>query len=143
MANPYDTPKSGAAKRIEVENQVHPPALFLMVLALMTLLLDIPVGYVNFVDAQRFLEIRQMSSAASLGLGTVFVIGMHFVVFIGAYRMYQLSDYRLAKCGAILSVLPILSPGCVLGIPFGIWALRVLSKPEVRQAFAARARTHV
>jgi hypothetical protein len=28
-----------------------------------------------------------------------------------------------------------LGPCCIVGIPFGIWAIVVLSKPEVKRAF--------
>ena len=44
---------------------------------------------------------------------------------------------RFALVSAVLALLPCLSPCCVLGLPFGIWALVTLNKPEVKEAFAA------
>jgi hypothetical protein len=53
---------------------------------------------------------------------------------IGAKRMLKLESYMWALLTAILALLP-WSPGWVLGLPCGIWALVVLSKPEVMAAF--------
>jgi len=39
---------------------------------------------------------------------------------------------------AIVACVPFCSPCVVLGIPFGIWALVVMAKPEVRAAFQPR-----
>jgi serine/threonine protein kinase len=53
---------------------------------------------------------------------------------IGAVRMMKVQTYLLAVIATILAILP-WSPGWVLGLPCGIWALMVLSKPEVMAAF--------
>ena len=137
--NPYQTPKSVGTEQVNVKTFVRPPAVSLAVLALLTLLLDISIGFVNFVDAMRFIESYGILSAAPLGLGTVFMILMHLVVLIGAIKMFRLTGYRFAKCAAIVSLVPMCSPGFILGIPFGIWPLVALSKPEVRQAFSVQA----
>ena len=36
---------------------------------------------------------------------------------------------------SILAVVPCVSPCCLVGLPIGIWALVVLSKPEVKSQF--------
>jgi hypothetical protein len=36
---------------------------------------------------------------------------------------------------AILAMIPCLSSCCIVGLPLGIWALVVLSKPEVKSEF--------
>ena len=49
-------------------------------------------------------------------------------------------NYRLAYTVAILSVIPLVSPMIICGIPFGIWALIVLHRRDVKAAFGpARA----
>jgi predicted Zn finger-like uncharacterized protein len=53
----------------------------------------------------------------------------------GALRMLQLRNYGLALTASILAMLNFGNCCCVLGIPFGIWALIVLLRPEVRAAF--------
>lgn len=49
--------------------------------------------------------------------------------------MRVLASYRLAIAASILAM--ILPPGSLIGLPFGIWALVVLTRPEVRAAFKA------
>jgi len=60
------------------------------------------------------------------------------VIIYGVMRMKELENYKWAVRSSILAMLPI-SPGCVLGVPFGIWALSVLLRKEVKKAFADNA----
>src|SRR5262249_32524403 len=55
-------------------------------------------------------------------------------LFIGALEMIRMRSYPFALAAGILAVIP-WSPAWVLGLPFGIWALAVLAKPEVREVF--------
>jgi hypothetical protein len=57
-----------------------------------------------------------------------------FVLF-GALKMQQLRSRGLAMTATIVAMIPCFSPCCLLGLPFGIWALIVLSKPEVQSQF--------
>jgi hypothetical protein len=52
----------------------------------------------------------------------------------GAGKMRRLENLKLAVIGAIASILPF-TPGFVVGLPFGIWALVVLSRADVLAAF--------
>lgn len=56
-------------------------------------------------------------------------------VFHGAMCMRRGKNYRAARIAAILSCIPVLSPFVYFGIPFGIWALIILRRREVRAAF--------
>ena len=60
------------------------------------------------------------------------------MIAIGAAKLGFLQSYRLAKIGALLSCIPIITPFLLLGIPFGIWALLLLADPRVRNAFPDR-----
>ena len=60
---------------------------------------------------------------------------MNLAIAVGAVSMIRLRNYRSAYTAAILSVIPICSPCLLLGIPFGIWAIVVLNRPEVKQRF--------
>jgi tRNA A-37 threonylcarbamoyl transferase component Bud32 len=60
------------------------------------------------------------------------------VVVIGAWRMRKLKNYRFCRVACILATLP-LGHGFLVGLPCGIWALRVLSRADVKAAFAANA----
>jgi hypothetical protein len=60
------------------------------------------------------------------------------ILVIGAARMFDLQSYRIALFAAVVAILP-----CALGfpisLPFGIWALLVLSRRDVRTAFAGQS----
>lgn len=80
-----------------------------------------------------------MPNLLSGGIGAVLnVIGliMSVVVFMGASKMKNAESYGFAMAAAIIAMIPCVSPCCLLGLPFGIWALVVLMKPEVKSAFA-------
>lgn len=72
------------------------------------------------------------------GLGllvTVFLVVLSLVLAYGAGRMKALKGYGLAVVTSVLILLPIVSICCPLGLPFGIWALVLLARRDVREAF--------
>lgn len=79
-------------------------------------------------------------------MGTGFGYGIGFfslilapLIIYGALSMLKGQKPGLAKTAAILAMLPLSSCCFVLGIPFGIWALIVLRKPEVKAVFENQA----
>jgi predicted Ser/Thr protein kinase len=56
------------------------------------------------------------------------------VVLMGGWNMLQLRSHRTAVVGSVFGLLPF-SPGAVLGLPAGIWALYLLTKEQVKAAF--------
>jgi hypothetical protein len=57
------------------------------------------------------------------------------LVISGAVCMLRLKLYALAMTGSIVAMVPCFSGCCLLGLPLGIWALLVLNRPEVKNAF--------
>jgi hypothetical protein len=57
------------------------------------------------------------------------------LILFGALKMKKCQSYGWAMTASILAVVPCVSPCCLVGIPIGIWALVVLSKPEVKAQF--------
>jgi TPR repeat protein/predicted Ser/Thr protein kinase len=55
------------------------------------------------------------------------------IMLAAGLMMKRLTAYGLAIAGAILAIL--VTPGNLIGLPIGIWALVVLSRREVREAF--------
>jgi len=55
------------------------------------------------------------------------------VMIVAGLKMKRLETFGLAITGSILAIL--ITPGNVIGLPIGIWALVVLSHRQVRQAF--------
>jgi len=134
---PYESPN--APQSANANGIMLPPAILLLLLSVITLLFESVIGYTVIIDALLFLKhygVAEGSLRAGpfvLGFGLVF--GMHVLTLIGSIRMCRLSGYRIAKAAAIVSLIPVLSPGYVLGIPIGIFALIALSRPEVKEAF--------
>ncbi len=63
------------------------------------------------------------------------VVGL--VIILGAWKMLRLRSYGWAVVCSVLAVLP-LSVGFMLGFPMGVWALIVLYRSDVQEAFASR-----
>jgi DNA-directed RNA polymerase subunit RPC12/RpoP len=60
---------------------------------------------------------------------------LSILVLIGAMKMKVLENYGLAMAASIVALIPCIGPCCLLGLPFGIWALVVLSDPVVKSSF--------
>lgn len=127
-----------------IQDEVRGPAVFMIVVAA----LDIIGGFVAMlatlfnitlselpglprhnVDFQR--EFSLFFSFPTQAIGQV----MSIVCLIGAIQMLRLRAYGLALTAAILMILSCGGCCCFLNLGAGIWALVVLSKPEVRAAF--------
>jgi phage FluMu protein Com len=81
---------------------------------------------------------QQMPVMFSGGFGVFSaMVGLIFgiVVVMGAVKMKNLESYGFAMAAAVMAMVPCLSPCCLLGLPFGIWALVVLSDAGVKAAF--------
>lgn len=57
------------------------------------------------------------------------------LILIGATKMRSLQSYEFSMTAAIVAMLPCVTPCCLIGLPFGIWALVVLRKPDVKSHF--------
>lgn len=66
---------------------------------------------------------------APLAMGAYVVL-----VVLGAWHLMQLRSYRLARLGSILALIPF-TPGSIIGLPMGIWALVVIRDEQVQAAF--------
>jgi hypothetical protein len=77
-----------------------------------------PFGGIGFIIAQH-----------ALG------VGLAILVLAGGMKMRKLESFGLAMAASIIAIVPCFSPCCLLGIPFGIWALVVLNDPFVKSSF--------
>ncbi|MCX6907603.1 MAG: serine/threonine-protein kinase [Verrucomicrobia bacterium] len=71
----------------------------------------------------------------NIGAATVWLVLVTTLITVGALKMKRLESYGWAIAASIVAIL-----GGAIGLPFGIWALVVLSRPEVRAAFSTAAR---
>ena len=130
------TPAPAAAE------MVNGPAVGLIVTAILGAVAQVVSLILNLVGASSMAH-RGMSQPAwanmfsgAVGMAAA-VIGILVsgLILMGALKMKKLESYGLAMTASIIAMVPCFSPCCLLGLPIGIWALVVLSKPEVKSAF--------
>jgi hypothetical protein len=118
------------------------PAIGLIVVAILGALLQIASLIFNLAGAS-FLASSQMPKEAWANMfsGTIAVVSsiigilVSGLILFGGMKMQKLENYSLAMIVSIIAMIPCFSPCCLIGLPIGIWALVVLSKPEVKSAF--------
>jgi hypothetical protein len=69
-----------------------------------------------------------------LGWGGLMALVSVLSVF-GAVRMLSLHSYGLAMFGAIVAIIPCVTPCCLIGQIAGVWAFVILVQSDVRKAF--------
>ena len=78
-------------------------------------------------------QVQNAIFLAVLAVGNVLAV-------LGGFAMRGLGSYGLGVTGAAVTVIPVLTGCCCTGFLFGIWAMLVLMRPEVKAGFAARRR---
>ena len=68
------------------------------------------------------------------GVVNLMIAALNGFVLFGAIKMMRLQSYGLVMAATIAAMLPC-QCCCLFGLPFGIWALVVLNKPEVKSHF--------
>ena len=106
-----------------------------MLLALVTLVLNI-VG-VGMGAASGMEQGMGLVAEGAIGVvQSVLGLAIGSAIIVGILKMMKLQSYGFAMTATILAMIPCLSPCCLLGLPFGIWGIVILCKPEVKEAFA-------
>jgi hypothetical protein len=123
--------------------QVNGPAVGLIVTAIIGFLAQAAALLMNVMGVSfGAMQMRGRSEAwANMFSGTLGIVGgvlgmvVSGLILYGALRMKKLEDRGWAIAASILALAPCVSPCCLIGLPIGIWALVVLTKPEVKSAF--------
>lgn len=137
--NPYASPAELATTppTFSPLARLRAPALGLMTLAGMTAIgglcmLPLTIAAV-LIPAQ--IENTKPTLEALLMIPTFIA---SYLILLGAWKMRLGTSYRWAYAAAVLACLPLPSPCTLLSIPFGIWALVVLHRRDVKEAFARK-----
>ena len=141
--NPYNV--YGQAPQSNAYQEVQGPAIALIVVSCIALLvgalgLTADVFFILSGMVDRLEEINEgpISEYTQITIrmvwGILLLVASVFVL-IGAIKMRQLSSFGFARAAAVVALIPMVGPCCILGIPFGVWAIMVLSRPHVRDAF--------
>jgi uncharacterized protein DUF4339 len=88
---------------------------------------------------QQFIEKFGSFASGPFAYGTAILqIVIAILILVGAIKMKSLRSYEFAYAAAILSVIPCINPCCAwfLTLIFGIWAMIVLAKPDVKSQFS-------
>jgi hypothetical protein len=87
---------------------------------------NIPPEWQSFIEGSRgpLAGVLQLFFAATAG----------FILF-GGLKMMKLQGHTLAIITCIIAMLPC-GCCCIFGLPFGIWGLVVLNKPDVKSQFS-------
>ena len=136
LASPYQAPRAVGKQPqtvTAVAERVRAPAICLIVLSSVCLAI-LGLAMMIFVLAAAVGEADDVSSVLNLLMGLV-QLGVSLVMLVGAINMLKLRNRGLAMAGAILGMIPVISPCCILGLPFGIWSVTVMNDPEVQRAF--------
>lgn len=126
--------------------KVRPPAIALIVigalnggLGLMTLAsgllrlvgaIDTGPGPMNGAERTGYL----IGTFAGYAVGGISLLLAPMVIF-GGIKMMKGQKLGLARAASVIAMLPIASCCFIAGLPIGIWALIVLSKPDVKAFF--------
>jgi predicted Ser/Thr protein kinase len=146
-SQPASTPPAGADAKLEqLRKQVRGPAIGLLVTGILNWVL---MPFIVMFGLPALSRMRGVSLARvplghadllGVGLSKLAVLGLVAVPFIlcsfliyAALKMIRLEAYGLAIAAAIVALF--VTPGNCVGFPLGIWALVVLTRRDVREAF--------
>jgi hypothetical protein len=118
---------------------LRPPAIALLVTGLLGLAADLLSLWAWMRLPEEALErfplgLTPPPPGAMIAALAIFTL-LSAVVALGAMQMLSLRWYPLALAGSLLAMINLANACCLLGVPFGIWALVVLLRPDVREAF--------
>ncbi|HEX5790128.1 MAG TPA: hypothetical protein VFY13_03195 [Luteolibacter sp.] len=147
--NPYASHMpagDGDPNREQAKAKVIGPAIGLLASASIGILWQILNVVSNLLGAGMGAASLLGEQTADQGLGAMMsgVMGIVFgvigiivggVVIYGAIKMMKLENHGLAMTAAVVAMVPCISPCCILGLPFGIWALTALNDANVKAAF--------
>jgi hypothetical protein len=132
--NPYSAPaysgafQAPAREAAYAQSKVQGPAIALLVTY------GIALAVYSVALAMFVYRAIQGNAAPEEFFQFVLSVPLSIFVLYGANKMRRLEQHGLATAAAVCAMVPC-TVCCVLGVPFGIWALSVLNDPYVRAAF--------
>lgn len=118
--------------RSDASYQVSMPGILLIALGGLTTAISLLGVVTNAAELFNHESTEYMSAVVGvISLIQVFLGGL---VLFGGLKMRGLTNYRLALAASLIVLIPY--PCLGVGIPVGVWALVVLSKPAVKAAFS-------
>lgn len=131
--NPYAAPQQSAVPPDPLDPwPLKRPGIMLILLSIL-MILGLPLSlFGNHISGM--IPTGGLALLKYIGGYAAFAM-VSFITLLGGIAMVRKFSYRLATFGAFVASIPMVGPLYVLAIPFGIWALIELDKPEVRETF--------
>ncbi len=148
---------AGAGSREMALQRIKVPAVALMVASILNIVLALwdlvemvffkpnlqqinsALDQLNNPQIEQFAQKMLHLMYGPLGIVNVILeLAVSVLILAGAKKMKSLQSYQFSLAAAGLSVVPCLTPcsGFLLGLAFGIWALAVLRRPDVKSHFS-------
>jgi len=129
-------------------SMVTAPAICMLIASILGILVDVGQIFLAMTPAPPvdpnlppiFQEALKSSHGPAAMIGGGLFAALSLVVLIASIQMMRLGSHGFSVAGSVLAMINIGNCCCLLGLPFGIWSLVVLSKPEVKRAFQAAQR---
>jgi hypothetical protein len=143
MTNPYASPHSPEPQpgREQTAATLSGPAIGLLVVSIISVVLLILTTLFDIFLLASGTAAHMPASGDQTATvlirttwGVAILLASAYCAF-GALQMKNLKSFDQARTAAIVACIPCLGPCCLLGIPFGAWALTILGRPEVRSHF--------
>ena len=138
------------SQRERAKSLMLPPAICLLITGILGTLINLgqvayaaipkPAPPVHQGEPKDFRELIQRAvedSQSGPGMmisGGIFAL-VSLLVVLAAIQALRMRSYGFAMAGNILAMINIGQCCCILGLPFGIWGLVALARPEVKSAF--------
>ena len=141
-SNPYESPAkvppanpfTDSAPQPTVDKRIEQPATLLLSISALTAGMHLLGGGMNFYRLHSSGELST-SEILTIVAGNIICFLFNLLIAFGALRALQFRSLPWVRAAAIMSLIPLLTPCVLLGIPLGIWMLVLLRRPEVKAAF--------
>ena len=80
-------------------------------------------------------ELLKSSTGAQAVIGGLIFATVSILVVFAAIQMLRMRTWGFALAGSIIAMINIGNCCCLLGLPFGIWSIIILSRQDVKSAF--------
>ena len=149
--SPSDVPSTAAPAAdaiIHARERVAAPAIALITSAAVGIVVNLLIIPLTLLGVNTYRDLEQHVPAIrgmSGTLDSLSIVSAVVAILLGGFviwaslKMKRLESYTMAVAAAMVSLLPCTSPCCVLGLPFGVWAMVVLIDDRVKAGYAYAA----
>ena len=142
----YERERRVARAKDRVKGKVLAPAICLLVAAVLGILANAGQIIMSLGPAPQlppprpgepefFRELQKSSHGPAATAAGAFGVVYCIVIIFASIQMMQMRMWGLSLAGSIMSMINCFNCCCILGLPFGIWAVIVLSNEEVKASF--------